>query len=190
MARDIGTRIRLARITKDPDLKQKDLANMLGVSPPTMSQIETNNRPPTYAQLEKLSELLDVDLGVFKSATGKDSGSEVHTEKEGLGVSPKKKDSGSASLTEKERFGIFHKGKDSGSEVLTEKEGPEVSPGERDQRHETEPPPPPTPTMDDITSAIMDYPRLEGRDKQTVIAMLEALEEKRMLKNRLDSGEE
>lgn len=58
---EIGTQIRLARLERD--MKQKRLAELAMLSPSSLSQIERGRRNPTYAQLEKLSRVLDMPLG-------------------------------------------------------------------------------------------------------------------------------
>jgi len=58
---DIGTRIKTAR--KEKGWQQQELAEMVGVSPSTLSLIENNNRPPTQSQLNSLSRALVVHFG-------------------------------------------------------------------------------------------------------------------------------
>lgn len=60
---EIGTRIRVMRLEKG--IQQQQLASDIGVSPSTLSQIELNNRPPTFEQLEKISRELGADIRSF-----------------------------------------------------------------------------------------------------------------------------
>lgn len=62
----IGTKIRVARITAETPLKQKELAEKLGIKAATLWKIEAGKRNPTYAQVRKISEILDVDLMPFE----------------------------------------------------------------------------------------------------------------------------
>lgn len=57
----IGTQIREARVEKE--WKQKELAEMINVSPSTLCLIENGNRPPTYEQKNKLSRALGMHFG-------------------------------------------------------------------------------------------------------------------------------
>lgn len=60
---EIGTKIRVSRLERG--LQQQQLAADIGVSPSTLSQIESGQRKPSYEQLEKISRELGEDLGSF-----------------------------------------------------------------------------------------------------------------------------
>jgi DNA-binding XRE family transcriptional regulator/quercetin dioxygenase-like cupin family protein/KaiC/GvpD/RAD55 family RecA-like ATPase len=60
---DLGTRLRQLRTRKD--LSQKDLAGMVGVTPSTISQIESNLIYPSLPALFKIAQILAVDAGYF-----------------------------------------------------------------------------------------------------------------------------
>lgn len=60
---DLGLRIKELRTKQD--LSQKDLAAMVGVTPSTISQIESNSIYPSLPALIKIAQILDVDIGSF-----------------------------------------------------------------------------------------------------------------------------
>lgn len=68
MESEIGRRIRAER--KAAGYQQQELAEKIGTSPSTLSQIETGRRDPTYVQLQNLKEILGVD---FDLSTDSDS---------------------------------------------------------------------------------------------------------------------
>ena len=65
---DIGTVIK--EIRTNQELSQKDLAKVVGVTPSTISQIETNQIYPSLPALVKIAEMLSVDINtLFKGKT-------------------------------------------------------------------------------------------------------------------------
>ncbi len=60
---DLGTRLRAFRSKRG--LSQKDLAGLVGVTPSTISQIESNLIYPSVPALLKMSEVLSVDVSSF-----------------------------------------------------------------------------------------------------------------------------
>jgi len=60
---DLGSRVKELRTRQD--FSQKDLAGMVGVTPSTISQIESNSIYPSLPALIKIAETLDVDIGSF-----------------------------------------------------------------------------------------------------------------------------
>ncbi len=60
---DLGTRLKQLRTRRD--LSQKDLASMVGVTPSTISQIESNLIYPSLPALFKMAQILTVDAGYF-----------------------------------------------------------------------------------------------------------------------------
>ena len=60
---DLGARLKQLRTRRD--LSQKDLANMVGVTPSTISQIESNLIYPSLPALFKMAQILAVDTGYF-----------------------------------------------------------------------------------------------------------------------------
>lgn len=62
---DIGARIRQLR--KDNGMSSMVLAELLGVTPPAISQIETGKRSTTIQTLQRLSEIFKVDIAYFVS---------------------------------------------------------------------------------------------------------------------------
>lgn len=111
MKTGIGTRIRSLRT--QAGLKQKELAERIDISGPTLSQIENGHRPPTYRQIEAIADVLQIPV---------------------------------RQVTEES---------DSGGQ------------------YESEPPPP---SMEQITSMIMRYPRMTRLGKRTAIEVLHAFE--------------
>lgn len=60
---DLGARLKQLRTKRD--LSQKDLASMVGVTPSTISQIESNLIYPSLPALFKMAQILAVDAGYF-----------------------------------------------------------------------------------------------------------------------------
>jgi DNA-binding XRE family transcriptional regulator/quercetin dioxygenase-like cupin family protein/KaiC/GvpD/RAD55 family RecA-like ATPase len=60
---DLGTRLKQLRTKQS--LSQKDLAGMVGVTPSTISQIESNLIYPSLPALFKMAQILAVDAGYF-----------------------------------------------------------------------------------------------------------------------------
>lgn len=58
---DLGTRIKTVR--KKQGISQKDLARMIGVTPSTISQVESNTIYPSLPALFRIAENLSVDVG-------------------------------------------------------------------------------------------------------------------------------
>lgn len=69
---DLGTRI--AEIRKRRGISQKELAQMIGVTPSTISQLESNRIYPSIPALIKIAEILGVSVGYFfgKAITDQD----------------------------------------------------------------------------------------------------------------------
>ena len=65
---DLGMRLRTFRTKRG--LSQKDLAKLVGVTPSTISQIESNLIYPSVPALLKMSEVLSVDVSSFFEARG------------------------------------------------------------------------------------------------------------------------
>lgn len=63
MASKIGTKIRILRKTKG--YTQQDLADLLGVQRATISNYEVGRRAPHIKELERIAELLGVNLDYF-----------------------------------------------------------------------------------------------------------------------------
>ena len=59
----LGEKIRQLRIARG--MRQKDLAEAVGVSPVTMNRYETGKREPSYSVLSKISRVLDAPNGYF-----------------------------------------------------------------------------------------------------------------------------
>ena len=60
---DLGSRLKSLRIQQG--LAQKDLAGLVGVTPSTISQIESNLIYPSLPALMKIAQILSVDMGFF-----------------------------------------------------------------------------------------------------------------------------
>jgi transcriptional regulator with XRE-family HTH domain/KaiC/GvpD/RAD55 family RecA-like ATPase len=60
---DIGGRVKAMR--KRRSVSQKDLAAMVGVTPSTISQIESNTIYPSLPALVKIAQMLDVEVSAF-----------------------------------------------------------------------------------------------------------------------------
>jgi transcriptional regulator with XRE-family HTH domain/KaiC/GvpD/RAD55 family RecA-like ATPase len=60
---ELGTR--LSELRKKRGISQKDLAQMIGVTPSTISQLESNRIYPSIPALMKIAEILGVDVGYF-----------------------------------------------------------------------------------------------------------------------------
>ncbi|MCX7823013.1 MAG: helix-turn-helix domain-containing protein [Syntrophobacterales bacterium] len=69
---DLGTRI--SEIRKRRGISQKELAQMIGVTPSTISQLESNRIYPSIPALIKIAEILGVSVGYFfgKALTDQD----------------------------------------------------------------------------------------------------------------------
>lgn len=52
---------RIKRIREQLNMKQKDFAKMLGISPPTLSELEIGNSKPTFDVLVKLTSLFHIN---------------------------------------------------------------------------------------------------------------------------------
>jgi len=64
---DLGAAVRRARADR---LKQGELAAAIGVTQPTMSEIETGKRPPTIDELVRIEQACDRPPGWVLSACG------------------------------------------------------------------------------------------------------------------------
>jgi transcriptional regulator with XRE-family HTH domain len=67
---EIGLRIKLARIRAG--LKQKELAEMVGMHPMSISQIESGRRSTTIAQLLEIAKALNVPIVQILGGAGED----------------------------------------------------------------------------------------------------------------------
>lgn len=69
---DLGTRI--SEIRKRRGISQKELAQMMGVTPSTISQLESNRIYPSIPALIKIAEIFGVSVGYFfgKASTDQD----------------------------------------------------------------------------------------------------------------------
>lgn len=68
--KEIGLRIKLARIRAG--LKQKELAEMVGMHPMSISQIESGRRSTTIAQLLEIAKALNVPIVQILGGAGED----------------------------------------------------------------------------------------------------------------------
>lgn len=60
---ELGQKIRLLRLSKNPPLRQWQLAQIIGVCPQTLSMIETGRKSPSKKILAALSKQLNQKLG-------------------------------------------------------------------------------------------------------------------------------
>lgn len=60
MSNQAGARIKKIRETLN--MKQKDFAQKLGISAPTLSELEAGNNKPSFDTIIKLSELFNINL--------------------------------------------------------------------------------------------------------------------------------
>lgn len=60
MSNQAGARIR--KIREALNMKQKDFAQKLGISAPTLSELEAGNNKPSFDTIIKLSELFNINL--------------------------------------------------------------------------------------------------------------------------------
>ena len=67
----VGKKIKHLRIIHD--LSQKELANLLGVKPSTISKYENNKRNISLQMIKKISEVLHCDLNYFDENTDQNS---------------------------------------------------------------------------------------------------------------------
>ena len=67
----VGKKIKHLRIIHD--LSQKELANLLGVKPSTISKYENNKRNISLQMIKKISEALHCDLNYFDENTDQNS---------------------------------------------------------------------------------------------------------------------
>jgi len=70
LEKEIGLRIKLARIRAG--LKQKELAEMVGMHPMSISQIESGRRSTTIAQLLEIAKALGVPIVQILGGAGED----------------------------------------------------------------------------------------------------------------------
>jgi transcriptional regulator with XRE-family HTH domain len=70
LEKEIGLRIKLARIRAG--LKQKELAEMVGMHPMSISQIESGRRSTTIAQLLEIAKALNVPIVQILGGAGED----------------------------------------------------------------------------------------------------------------------
>jgi transcriptional regulator with XRE-family HTH domain len=70
LEKEIGLRIKLARIRAG--LKQKELAEMVGMHPMSISQIESGRRSTTIAQLLEIAKALSVPIVQILGGAGED----------------------------------------------------------------------------------------------------------------------
>jgi len=70
LEKEIGLRIKLARIKAG--LKQKELAEMVGMHPMSISQIESGRRSTTIAQLLEIAKALNVPIVQILGGAGED----------------------------------------------------------------------------------------------------------------------
>lgn len=61
----IGTKLKALR--KQQKISQKSLAEQIGISPSFLSDIENNRSNPSFANMEKLCQALEVNIGYFLS---------------------------------------------------------------------------------------------------------------------------
>lgn len=78
---DIGQIIKLGRIKKG--LKQKDIADAMGVSVSLISSWENNTRNPNADEIIKLANMLDVVSELFPGYAKKNSNNDIPLEKHG-----------------------------------------------------------------------------------------------------------
>lgn len=81
---DLG--IRLKNLRKKRSLSQSELAKFVGVTPSTISQVESNLIYPSLPALLKMAEVLGVDVGSFFQGAAKTSGRVVFSSKETVDV--------------------------------------------------------------------------------------------------------
>ena len=60
---NLGSKIKLYRENKK--MTQKEIAEILGVEPATVSKYESNMLEPNISALKKLSEIFEVSLDIF-----------------------------------------------------------------------------------------------------------------------------
>lgn len=60
MKTKIGSNIKTIRVLKN--IKQKDLARELGITPNYLSMIENNSKKPSLTLMEKLAQVLEIPL--------------------------------------------------------------------------------------------------------------------------------
>lgn len=63
----------LRRARKAARITQDELAASLGINRATVSKYETGIIEPPLSQLEKIADLLNVDIGIFLSDTSKET---------------------------------------------------------------------------------------------------------------------
>jgi transcriptional regulator with XRE-family HTH domain/KaiC/GvpD/RAD55 family RecA-like ATPase len=81
---DIGLRIKALRNKRG--ISQKELAKLVGVTPSTISQVETNLIYPSIPALLKMAEVLSVDVSSFFQETVKRKDRPVFHAKDAVGV--------------------------------------------------------------------------------------------------------
>lgn len=81
---DIGPRLKELRTRRG--LSQTELAKMVGVTPSTISQVESNLIYPSLPALLKIAEVLSVEIGAFFRGEGEEDHPVVFREAEGLDV--------------------------------------------------------------------------------------------------------
>jgi len=81
---DIGPRIKALR--KKRGLSQKALSKLVGVTPSTISQVETNLIYPSIPALVKMAEVLSVDMSSFFQEKGNKEDKTVFHAAESVGV--------------------------------------------------------------------------------------------------------
>lgn len=83
---DLGTRI--SEIRKRRGISQKELAQMIGVTPSTISQLESNRIYPSIPALIKIAEILGVNVGYFFGKALADQDVIVVTEESRVKIKP------------------------------------------------------------------------------------------------------
>jgi transcriptional regulator with XRE-family HTH domain len=81
---DIGTRIKTIR--KKRGISQKELARLVGVTPSTISQVESNLIYPSLPALFKIAETLSVEVGTFLDRKSKEKKRTVFPAGSGVSV--------------------------------------------------------------------------------------------------------
>ena len=81
---NIGTRIKVLRTKRG--IPQKKLAKLVGVTPSTISQVETNIIYPSIPALLKMAEALSVDVSSFFQETAKRKNFTIFHASEAVGV--------------------------------------------------------------------------------------------------------
>jgi transcriptional regulator with XRE-family HTH domain len=62
---NLGHNVKILRATKQ--ISQKQLANLIGVTPAYLSMIENNSKKPSLSLVEKICKTLEIPLNIFFS---------------------------------------------------------------------------------------------------------------------------